>query len=68
MLCPNCQQRIPYYARFCAYCGAKPAEDKTAFPVFCGKCGSELTNGTNFCTSCGSRMVKKPGFANEQHR
>ena len=68
ILCQNCQKRIPYYARFCAYCGTKPAQDKTAFPVFCGKCGNELTNGTNFCPSCGSRIVKKPGFANEPHR
>jgi predicted amidophosphoribosyltransferase len=68
ILCPNCHRRIAYYAWFCAFCGAKLAQDKTAFPVFCGKCGNELTNGSNFCISCGSRMVKKTGFANEQHR
>jgi protease PrsW len=66
--CPNCQNRMPYYSNFCPACGIKLAENKNTYPYFCGKCGSELINGTNFCTSCGSRMIKKPGSVNEHRR
>ena len=66
--CPNCQAHIPYYAGFCPFCSIKLAKNKDAYPSFCGKCGSELTRGTNFCTSCGSRIIKKAGSANEHRR
>ena len=66
--CPNCHTHIPYYSGFCSACGAKLAQNKADYPEFCGKCGSELNNKTNYCPTCGSRVIKKPGSVNEQHR
>jgi protease PrsW len=66
--CLNCQMHIPYNADFCPFCGIKLAQNKAIYPVFCGKCGTELSIAANFCTSCGSRIIKKTGPANEHRR
>jgi len=61
LTCLNCARRVPVYARFCIYCGAKIESAVGKGMVTCGSCGVVVERAARYCTACGSRLVRKPG-------
>jgi len=61
LTCVNCARRVPFYARFCIYCGVKIEDAMGEGTVICGNCGAVVERAARYCTACGSRLVRKPG-------
>lgn len=61
LTCPNCARRVPFYARFCIYCGVKTKGAVGEGTITCGNCGVVVERAASYCTACGSRLVRKPG-------
>jgi RsiW-degrading membrane proteinase PrsW (M82 family) len=59
--CPECGEKVPFYAGYCINCGAKLSEADAQIETMCGRCGDTLSHDSVYCTACGSRVVKKPG-------
>lgn len=61
-VCANCGKKINPGSKFCIYCGATIAQEKTESVELsgevCSNCGCSLEADALFCTNCGTRVEK----------
>lgn len=54
-ICRNCDNSMPWDARFCSWCGFK-APLPVQRVIVCQHCGLENLNGARFCNDCGGAL------------
>lgn len=53
LTCPKCFAKIPFEARFCAFCGQQILKANN-----CPQCQADLPPEANFCMVCGAKVQK----------
>lgn len=53
--CPHCTRAIDRALHFCPHCGLKTGFAEV-HPVFCGSCGTRMSDDDAFCAACGEPL------------
>ena len=53
--CPHCTRAIDRALHFCPHCGLKTGFTEV-HPVFCGSCGTRMSDDDAFCAACGEPL------------
>lgn len=62
--CPHCTRAVDRTLHFCPHCGLKTGFTGVS-PVFCGSCGTRMSDDDAFCAGCGEPLkggLDSPGL------